>query len=165
MLCFFLNFVMDFRVAPQKDCVHLNVSPDHRALWPLSPALMDGYHLNSSRQKYSWLYLYFLSCYGDGILFFSVFINWISFWWIISSFPWCLCLKDFFCGLYEGLASIKMLALCSNGFTVLRSRNSQKSSSPFSVPQSRFSADGLVKAPQQAVFREWNLQAFVWRYL
>lgn len=109
--CFFLIFVMDFHIIPQKDCVHLKVSPVNRAFWPLAPALMDGYHLNTGRQKTSWLYLYFLSCYGDGILFFSVFINQISFWWIISSFPWHLCSTYFCYGLYEGLASVKMLAI------------------------------------------------------
>lgn len=108
---FFLTFVIDFHIIPQKDCVHLKVSPVNRASWPLAPALMDGYHLNTSRQKSSWLYLYFLSCYGDGILFFPVFINQISFWWIISSFPSRLCSTYFCYGLYEGLASIKMLAI------------------------------------------------------
>ena len=48
----FLTFVKNSPVALQKDCVHLNVSPDHRALWPSTPAVMGAYHLNSGRQKY-----------------------------------------------------------------------------------------------------------------
>lgn len=71
---FFSDFCYGFPYySPEGLCPFESVTSVNRASWPLAPALMDGYHLNSGRQKSSWLYLYFLSCYGDGILFFSIY--------------------------------------------------------------------------------------------
>lgn len=57
-----------FPNSPEGVCSLQSVTSKQGLLTTLS-GTNDGYHLNTSRQKSSRLCLYFLSCYGDEILF------------------------------------------------------------------------------------------------
>lgn len=62
------DFCYRFPYSPEGSCSFQSVTSKQGLLTTLS-SIKDGHHLNTSRQKSSWLYLYFLSCYGDEILF------------------------------------------------------------------------------------------------